>query len=248
MSGHSKWSSIKHKKARTDDKRGKVFTKLIKEITTAARLGGGDESSNPRLRQAISSSKTVNMPVSNIERAIKKGTGELPGVTYEESTYEGYGPGGVALLIEVLTDNKNRSVSDIRHILTKFNGNMAELGAVSWMFENKGLIIVEEYDGNEDSLMEIALEAGAEDFSYDDGTYEIIVDQKDLESVRNELDNSGVKYTSAEITKIPKSTVKVEGKDAETVLKLMEAMEDLEDVQIVYSNFDIDPRDMEIVS
>jgi len=248
MSGHSKWSSIKHKKARTDDKRGKVFTKLIKEITTAARLGGGDESSNPRLRQAISSAKTVNMPVSNIERAIKKGTGELPGVTYEESTYEGYGPGGVALLIEVLTDNKNRSVSDIRHILTKFNGNMAELGAVSWIFENKGLIIVEEYDGNEDSLMEIALEAGAEDFSYDDGTYEIIVAQKDLESVLNELDNSGVIYTSAEITKIPKSTVKVEGKDAETVLKLMEAMEDLEDVQIVYSNFDIDPKDMEIVS
>lgn len=248
MSGHSKWSSIKHKKARTDDKRGKVFTKLIKEITTAARLGGGDESSNPRLRQAISSAKTMNMPVSNIERAIKKGTGELPGVTYEESTYEGYGPGGVALLIEVLTDNKNRSVSDIRHILTKHNGNMAEAGAVSWIFEIKGLIIVEEYDGDEDSLMEIALEAGAEDFSNDDGTYEIIVAQGDFESVCNGLDNLGVKYTSAEITKIPKSTVKVEGKDAETVLKLMEAMEDLEDVQNVYSNFDIDPKDIEIVS
>jgi len=248
MSGHSKWSSIKHKKAKTDDKRGRIFTKLIKEITTAARMGGGDENSNPRLRQAINSAKTMNMPVSNMERAIKKGIGDLPGVTYEESTYEGYGPGGTALLIEVLTDNKNRSVSEIRHVLTKHNGNMAEAGAVSWIFEIKGMIIVENYEGDEDSLMEIALDAGAEDFSNDDGTYEIIVAQEDFEKVRNGLDESGVKYTSAEITKVPKSTVKVEGKDAEKVLKLMEAMEDLEDVQNVYSNLDIDPKDLEIVS
>ncbi|MCP4727286.1 MAG: YebC/PmpR family DNA-binding transcriptional regulator [bacterium] len=246
MSGHSKWSSIKHKKARMDDQRGKVFTRLIKEITTAARQGGGDESANPRLRQAIASAKGENMPLANIERAVKKGTGELPGVSYEEVSYEGYGPGGVALLVDVLTDNKNRTVSEVRHALTKHNGSMGELGSVSWMFETKGQILVTEYDGDEDHLMEIALEAGAEDFSDDDGTYEIITTTEDFLAVKEELDKQEIKYESAEIAKIPKSTVTVEGKDAESVLKLMDAMEDLDDVQNVYSNFDIDVEKLQL--
>jgi len=240
MSGHSKWASIKHKKARMDDKRGKIFTKLIKELTTAARIGGGDENVNARLRQAIAAAKSLNMPQSNIERAIKKGTGELPGVTYEEGTYEGYGSGGVAILIDVLTDNKNRSVSAIRHVLIKHNGSMAEAGAVSWMFEKKGQIIVEDYPGDEDSLMEIALEAGAEDIVDEEGTYEIITSQEDFEPVRNALADADIQFSSAEVTMLPKSTVRVEGKDAENVLKLLEAIEELEDVQNVYANFDID--------
>ncbi len=246
MSGHSKWSSIKHKKARMDDQRGKVFTKLIKEITTAARQGGGDENANPRLRQAIATAKGMNMPLSNIERAIKKGTGELPGVSYEEVSYEGYGPGGVALLVDVLTDNKNRTVSEVRHVLTKHNGSMGELGSVAWMFETKGQILVADYDGDEDQLMEVALEAGAEDFRDDDGTYEIITAPEDFVTVKEELDNQEIKYESAQIAKIPKSTVTVEGKEAEGVLKLMDAMEDLDDVQNVYSNFDIDVEKLQL--
>lgn len=248
MSGHSKWASIKHKKAKTDSKRGKVFTKLIKEITTAARIEGGDESSNPRLRQAIAAAKSMNMPQSNIERAVKKGTGELPGVTYEEGVYEGYGPGGVAILIEVLTDNKNRSVSDIRHILSKHNGNMAEVGAVAWIFEKKGLIVVDNFNGDEDSLMEAALEAGAEDFVAEESTYEIVAATEDFEAVKDGIENAGIKVASAEITMIPKSTVKIEGKNAELVLKLMEAIEDHEDVQNVYANFEIDPEMLREVS
>lgn len=248
MSGHSKWASIKHKKAKMDSKRGRVFTKLIKEITTAARIEGGDESSNPRLRQAIAVAKSMNMPQSNIERAVKKGTGELPGITYEEGVYEGYGPGGVAILIEVLTDNKNRSVSDIRHILSKHNGNMAEVGAVAWIFEKKGLIVVDNFNGDEDSLMETALEAGAEDFVAEDSTYEIVVAAEDFEAVKDGIENAGIQFASAEITMIPKSTVKIEGKNAELVLKLMEAIEDHEDVQNVYANFDIDPEMLREVS
>lgn len=248
MSGHSKWASIKHKKAKMDSKRGRVFTKLIKEITTAARIEGGDESSNPRLRQAIAAAKSMNMPQSNIERAVKKGTGELPGITYEEGVYEGYGPGGVAILIEVLTDNKNRSVSDIRHILSKHNGNMAEVGAVAWIFEKKGLIVVDNFNGDEDSLMETALEAGAEDFVAEDSTYEIVVAAEDFEAVKDGIENAGIQFASAEITMIPKSTVKIEGKNAELVLKLMEAIEDHEDVQNVYANFDIDPEMLREVS
>ena len=240
MSGHSKWASIKHKKARMDDKRGKIFTKLIKELTTAARIGGGDENANTRLRQAIATAKSLNMPQANIERAIKKGTGELPGVTYEEGTYEGYGSGGVAILIDVLTDNKKRSVSEIRHVLNKYSGSMAEAGAVSWMFEKKGQIIVEDYSGDEDSLMEIALEAGAEDIICEEGTYEIIAALEDFEPVRNALTEADIQFSSAEITMMPKSTVKIEGKDAENVLKLLEVIEDLDDVQNVYANFDID--------
>ena len=246
MSGHSKWSSIKHKKARMDDRRGKVFTKLIRELTTAARQGGGDENANPRLRQAVSAAKSMNMPLSNIERAVKKGTGELPGVTYEEATYEGYAPGGVAILIDVLTDNKNRSVSAIRHVLSKYNGRMAEAGAVVWMFEKKSQFIIEDYTGDEDSLMEIALEAGAEDIINDDAIYEIIAAQEDFDSLRSALIEKDIHSTSAEVTFIPKSTVKVEGRDAETVLKLMEAIEELEDVQNVYANFNIDPGKVNI--
>jgi len=240
MSGHSKWHSIKHKKARVDEKRGKIFTIIIKEITTAARIGGGDETSNPRLRQAIVAAKAENMPAQNIDRAIKKGTGELPGVTYEEATYEGYGPGGVALLIDVLTDNRNRSVSSIRHTLSKNNGSMGEAGSVAWMFEKKGQIIVDNYDGDEDSLMEICLEAGAEDFINEDGTYEIITSLEDFETVRESLESSNVPVTNAAISMVPKNTVHIEGKDAVAILKLMEALEDLEDVQNVYANFDID--------
>ena len=246
MSGHSKWASIKHKKARMDDRRGKIFSKLIKELTTAARIGGGDESANPRLRQTINSAKALNMPQANIDRAIKKGTGELPGVTYEEGTYEGYGPGGIAILIDVLTDNKNRSVADIRHVLNKHNGSMAEAGAVSWMFDKKGHIIIENYSGDEDSLMEIALDAGAEDIIEEDETYEIITSQETFDPVRNALAEGAIGISSAEITMIPKSLVKVEGTDAVAVLKLLEAIEDLEDVQNVYANFDINPSQVQV--
>ncbi len=241
MSGHSKWSSIKHKKARVDEKRGKIFTKLIKEITTAARMGGGDENSNPRLRTAIVAAKSENMPSQNIDRAIKKGTGELPGVTYEEGNYEGYGPGGAAILIDVLTDNKNRSVSEVRHTLVKYSGSMGEAGSVAWMFQQKGQIIVNSYDGDEDSLMEISLEAGAEDFSNDDGTYEIIAAPEDFESLKKSFEDENIAIASAEVTMLPKTTVEVKGKEAETLIKLMEALEDLDDVQNVYSNFDVDP-------
>ncbi len=241
MSGHSKWSSIKHKKSKLDDKRGKVFTKLIKEITTAARFSGGDESANPRLRQAIITAKSLNMPLSNIERAIKKGTGELPGVTYEEGTYEGYGPGGVAILIDVLTDNKNRSVSEIRYVLGKHNGSLAESGAVSYLFDKKGQIFIEEFKDGEDALMEIALDAGADDMVEDDGSFEIFTAQTDFESVRHALQEKNIPIANAEIALVPQTLVKVEGKNAETVLKLMDAIEDLDDVQNVYSNFDIEP-------
>lgn len=241
MSGHSKWSSIKHKKARADDKRGKIFSKLIKEITTAAKMGGGDENTNPRLRQAVISSKSLNMPSQNIDRAIKKGTGELPGVSYEEAYYEGYGPGGVAILIECLTDNKNRSVGEVRHTLTKHNGSMGEVGSVAWMFESKGQIIVEEFSGEEDDLMEIALEAGAEDFVNDDGVYEILTSLEDFEAVRKALENAEINITNAEIAKLPKNTVSVEDNNVKSILGLMEALEDLDDVQNVYANFDIDP-------
>ncbi len=246
MSGHSKWSSIKHKKSRMDDKRGKVFTKLIKEISTAARTGGSDENANPRLRQAIISAKSLNMPVTNIDRAIKKGTGKLPGVTYDEGSYEGYGPGGVAIFIDVLTDNKNRCVSEIRHALSKYSGSLAESGAVAYMFEKKGQIIIEEYSGDEDNLMEIVLEAGADDIVENEGTFEVLTTQASFESVHESLESANVPIANAEVTMIPQNLVKVEGKSAETVLKLMEVLEDLEDVQNVYSNFDIDPSQAQL--
>jgi len=246
MSGHSKWSTIKRKKEKEDAKRGKVFTKLIKEITVAARQGGGDPEANPRLRTAIQSAKASNMPQANIDRAIKKGTGELPGTIYEEVIYEGYGPQGVALLIESLTDNKKRTVSDIRYILSKHNGHLGETGSVAWMFDQKGVISVEK--ANEDELMALALEAGAEDLRPEDGGYEIITSIENLEAVKRKLEEGGIEYQSAQITRIPQSTVKLEGKAAEQTLKLMEALEDHDDVQNVYSNFDIDISIMEEVS
>jgi len=246
MSGHSKWSTIKRKKEKEDAKRGKIFTKLIKEITVAARQGGGDPEVNPRLRTAIQNAKGSNMPQANIDRAIKKGTGELPGTVYEEVIYEGYGPQGVALLIESLTDNKNRTVSDIRHILSKHNGHLGETGSVAWMFDQKGVISVE--GANEDELLALALEAGAEDMRSEDGGYEIITSIESFEPVKKKLEEGGIEYQSAQITRIPQSTIKLEGKAAEQTLKLMEVLEDHDDVQNIYSNFDIDVTIMEEVS
>ena len=239
MSGHSKWSSIKHKKGATDARRGKIFSKLIKEITVAARLGGGDPATNPRLRTAIQAAKSENMPKDNIERAIKRGTGELEGVSYEESVYEGYGPGGAAIFIESLTDNKNRAVADIRHIITKAGGNLGTSGCVAWMFEKKGYIVVEGNAVDEDTLMEIAIDAGAEDVREDNGNYEIITAVQDFETVKSAIDNMSIPYIDAEITMLPQSTVNLKGKDAEQIVKLMETLEDCDDVQKVYTNADI---------
>ncbi len=239
MSGHSKWSSIKHKKGITDAKRGKIFTKLIKEITVAARMGGGDPDANPRLRTAIAAAKSENMPKDNIERAIKKGTGELEGVNYEESTYEGYGPGGAAVFIESVTDNKNRAVADIRHIFSKNGGNLGENGCVAWMFDKKGYIAIEKNLVDEDSLMETAIEAGAEDVREDNGSFEIITEPDDFESVKAAVDNAAISYIDAEVTMLPQSTTNLEGKQALQMVKLMEALEDCEDVQKVYTNADI---------
>jgi YebC/PmpR family DNA-binding regulatory protein len=243
MSGHSKWSSIKHKKGVTDARRGKIFTKLIKEITVAARMGGGDINSNPRLRTAVQAAKSENMPKENIERAVKKGTGELEGVFYEESIYEGYGPGGAAVYIESVTDNKNRAVADIRYILNKAGGNLGSNGCVAWMFEKKGYIVVEDQSVDEDALMEVAIDAGAEDVREDNGNYEIITAPKDFEVVKTAVDKASIPYIVAEITMFPQSTVNLQGKEAEQMLNLMETLEDCEDVQKVYTNADI-PEEM----
>jgi len=239
MSGHSKWSSIKHKKGAADAKRGKVFTKLIKEITVAARMGGGDLNGNPRLRTAILAAKAENMPKDNIERAIKKGTGELEGVNYEESTYEGYGPGGAAVLVESLSDNKNRAVADIRHIFNKAGGNMGESGCVAWMFEKKGYVNIEKKAVDEEKLMEVAINAGAEDVREDDDSFEIITAVKDFEDVKSAIEKQSIPYVEAEITMLPQSTTNLEGHQAEQMIKLMEALEDCDDVQRVYTNADI---------
>jgi len=240
MSGHSKWSSIKHKKGATDAKRGKVFTKLIKEITVAARMGGGgDPASNPRLRTAIQAAKNENMPKDNIERAIKKGTGELEGVNYEESNYEGYGPGGAAILIESLTDNKNRAVADIRYIFSKNGGNLGENGCVAWMFDKKGYINIERKSVDEEIIFETAIEAGAEDIREEDNSIEIITAPEDFESVKETIDDASIPYLDAEITMLPQTTTDLKGKEAEQMIRLMEALEDCEDVQKVYTNADI---------
>lgn len=244
MSGHSKWSTIKRKKGALDAKRGKIFTKLIKEITIAARLGGGDPDGNPRLRTAIQTAKGANMPQDNITRAIAKGTGELEGVNYEECAYEGYGPNGVAILISVLTDNRNRTGAEIRHILTKNNGTMAEPNAVAWNFEKKGLFLVLQESVDEETLMELALEAGAEDFESTDDLFEIHTSPDTFETVREALEQSGIPTESAELAMLPKSTVKLEGREAEQMLRLMEALEDNDDVQNVYANFDISEEQM----
>jgi YebC/PmpR family DNA-binding regulatory protein len=240
MSGHSKWHSIRHKKGAVDAKRGKIFSRLIKELTVAARMGGGDPSANPRLRQAIASAKAENMPKDNIERAIKRGTGELDGVTYEEFIYEGYAPGGVAVLVEVMTDNKNRAAADVRYIFSKRGGNLGEAGCVGWMFDKKGLIVFEQELVNEDEILEVALEAGADDVVTSEDQFEVHTDPAAFESVKQAFDDQELRYTMAEITMLPKNTVKIDDESlAGQVLKLMEAIEDADDVQKVYANFDI---------
>lgn len=245
MSGHSKWSSIKHKKGITDAKRGKLFTKLIKEITVATRLGGGDTDTNPRLRAAIATAKAENMPKDNIKRAIKKGTGETGDVTYEEIYYEGYGPGGAAVLVESLTDNKKRAVADIRYIFSKSGGGLGEAGCVAWMFEKKGLFVFEKKETDEEALMEVVLDAGAEDIRDEESTIEVITAPEDFEQVKKALDESNMRYLLAEITMIPKSTVKLEDKQAEQMLQFIDSLEDSDDVQKVYSNFDISDKTLE---
>ena len=245
MSGHSKWSSIKHKKGITDARRGKVFTKLIKEITVAARMGGGNPDANPRLRTAIAAAKAENMPKDNVERAIKKGTGELEGVAYEEVCYEGYGPGGAAVLVESLTDNKKRTVADVRYIFSKSGGSLGEVGCVAWMFEKKGLFVFEKADTDEETLMEAVLDAGAEDIRDEETTLEVITPPEDFDGVKKALQERNMRYVLAEITMVPKSTVKLENKQAEQMLRLMDNLEDSDDVQKAYSNFDISDNTLE---
>lgn len=245
MSGHSKWHSIKHKKEATDAKRGKVFTRYIKEITIAARLGGGDPEANPRLRHAIDGAKSVNMPSDNIKKAIQRGTGELDGVTYEAFTYEGYGPGGVAILVEVLTDNKNRSVAEVRYVFSKYSGNLGEKGCVGWMFARKGLIIVDRSSIEEDELLEIVLESGGEDLKIEGETYEVITTVEEFDQVLKTIKDRNLDIESSEITMIPSSFIKLEGKQAESMLRLFEKLEDLDDVQNVWANFDISEEDIE---
>ena len=249
MSGHSKWSTIKRKKGAIDARRGKAFTKLIKEITLAARLGGGDIEANARLRQAVLAAKEENMPKDNIDRAIKKGAGELEGgANYEEVTYEGYGPGGAAVLVEVMTDNKNRTVADIRHIFSKHGGNLGENGCVSWMFEKKGSILIDKKNADEETLMELALEAGADDVSAEVSEFQIVTAPGDFERVKNAIERRGIKYIEAKVTMLSQNTVKLEEGKAEQMLKLMEKMEDNDDVQNVYANFDIADDIMEKLS
>ena len=240
MSGHSKWSTIKRKKGAADAKRGKMFTKLIKEITIAARESGGDPGANPRLRLAIDNAKAANMPADNIERAVKKATGELEGVSYTEITYEGYGPGGVAMLIEVATDNKNRSVAEVRHLFSKYNGSMGESGSVAWMFDRKGIITLPIQNKSEDEIMDIVLEAGAEDLQTEEDYFEVQTDLESFEPVRKALVAADLQIENASLQWIAKNTVNVSGDDAEKVMKIIEAMEDSDDVQNVYSNADFD--------
>ena len=248
MSGHSKWSTIKHKKGAADARRGKIFTKIIKELTVAARMGGGDPNGNPRLRSAILAAKAENMPKDNIERAIKKGTGELPGVAYEEATFEGYGPGGVAVLVEILSDNRKRTVADIRHIFSKNAGNLGESGCVSWMFDKKGLIVYEKGKIEEEKLLNLALEAGAQDVRETDKEYEVITEPAAFEQVKKQLEEARLMPAYAEISMVPQSTVRLMGKEAQQMLRLMESLEDSDDVQHVYANFDIADEEMEQLS
>jgi YebC/PmpR family DNA-binding regulatory protein len=248
MSGHSKWASIRHKKSAVDAKRGKVFSKLIKEITVAARLGGGDPEGNPRLRAAIQAAKAQNMPKDNIARAIKKGTGELAGTSYEEYNYEAYGPGGVALMIDCLTDNRNRTIADIKHIFERHGGNLGEPGCVSWIFEKKGLFVFERSSVEEEKLLDLALEAGAEDIKESDTQFEVLTDPADFEAVKKAFDDQGLSYSLAEISMIPQNTVKLDGSDAERVLSLLEALEENDDINHVYANFDIPDEVMEALS
>jgi YebC/PmpR family DNA-binding regulatory protein len=245
MSGHSKWHSIRHKKAKVDAERGKVFTKLIKELTVSARIGGGDPDMNPRLRTAMAAAKAANMPAKNIENAVKKGTGELPGVVYEEVTYEGYGPGGVALYINAMTDNKNRTVAEIRHLLNRYGGNLGESGCVAWMFDRTGLIKIPRDKYDEDELFMLAVEAGADDMKNEDSEYfEIYTDFELLDEVRTALSEKKISIASAERTMIPKNFVELDGKQAEQMLRLMDVLDEHDDVQDIYANFDIDDEVM----
>ena len=248
MSGHSKWASIKHKKGAVDAKRGKIFTKLIKEITVATRMGGKDPEANARLRTAIAAAKAENMPKENIERGIKKGTGELEGSTYEEATYEGYGPGGVAVLVEVLTDNKNRAVADVRHLFERHGGGLGAAGCVAWMFSQKGLIVLPRDQTDEERLFEVALEAGAEDIKEGEKEFEVVTEPSLFEQVKAAIEDAELTPILAEITMIPKTTTNLEGKHAQQMLTLMEVLEDNDDVNHVYANFDISDEVMEAIS
>jgi YebC/PmpR family DNA-binding regulatory protein len=245
MSGHSKWHTIKHKKGAADAKRGKIFTRLIKELTVAARSGGGDPDSNPRLRTIIAEAKANNMPRENIERAIRRGTGEEPGVSYEEIVYEGYGPGGVALMIQTLTDNKNRTVGEIRHLLGKYNGNLAAENSVAWMFTRKGQVVVEKTKADEEKLLNAALDAGADDMNDDGSAWEIVSAPESFEAVRDAVKALGLEPASAEVAMIPQNYIKLQGKDAQQMLRLMEALDDHDDVQHVWANFDIEEKEIE---
>ncbi|MBU0518027.1 YebC/PmpR family DNA-binding transcriptional regulator [bacterium] len=240
MSGHSKWATIRRKKEKTDAARGKVFTKLIKEISIAARMGGGDETANPRLRTAIAAGKAANMPAANIDRAVKKGTGELPGVVYEEVVYEGYSPGGAALLINTMTDNRNRTVGEIRHLLGKYGGSLGETGSVNWMFERKGMVTVAKEGADEDSLLELLIDYEVEDITEEEDGFEIVCAPEALEDVKQALEKAEKQIVSAELTMLPQTTVKLEGSQAKTTLNLMGLLDDHDDVQNIYSNFDID--------
>lgn len=244
MSGHSKWATIKRQKGKADAARGKLFNRLIRELTIAAR-NGGDPESNPRLRTAVSAARAANMPNKNIETAILKGSGQMEGVSYEEITFEGYGPGGIAIMIECMTDNRNRTVAEVRHVLTKYGGNLGQTNSVSWMFKSKGIIRVAKDSMAEDELMEVVLEAGAEDMSLDGEEFEILTSPDAFDPVREALEKFNIKPASAELTKIPENSVKVEGDNSSRIIKLMEAIDDLDDTQHVYANFDISDEDME---
>ena len=248
MAGHSKWAQIKRKKAIVDAKRGQVFTKIIKEITVAARLGGGDEDANPRLRQAVLSAKAANMPADNVKRAVQKGTGELPGISYEEAMFEGYGPGGVAIMVEVTTDNRKRTVAELRHLITKHGGNLGETGCVAWMFNKKGLITVEKNGVNDESLLDSILTGGGNDFSDEDDVYVVESTPDQMISVREQLEADGFSVISSEIMLTPQNSVSVEGETVKRVIQLLEALDDHDDVQKVSANFDFDDAEIEKVS
>jgi YebC/PmpR family DNA-binding regulatory protein len=248
MSGHSKWATIKHKKAATDAKRGKMFTRIIKEIMIAARGGGGDPDANPRLRKAVTDAKAVSMPADNIKRAIMRGTGELEGGQIDEVTFEGYGPGGAAVLVQVATDNRNRTVSEIRHVFSKNGGNLGEVGSVAWMFERKGQIVIEKDNAGEDQLMNLVLEAGAEDLRDEGETWEVISAPETNDAVLEAIQKAGIPTVSAEVAMLPKNLTKLEGKNAAAMLRLSEALEEHDDVQNVYSNFDVDEKELEALA
>lgn len=245
MSGHSKWHTIKHKKGAADAKRGKIFTRIIKELTVAARNGGGDPALNPRLRTIVADAKSVNMPADNIKKAIQRGTGELPGVTYEEITYEGYGPGGAALIIETLTDNKNRTVGELRHTLEKYSGNLGSSNSVAWMFDKKGYIVIEKAAADEEKLLNTALEAGADDVRDDGDNWEVLSDPSSFETVRDAVKGLGIEPASAQVAMLPQNYVKLEGKVASQMIKLMDLLDEHDDVKQVWSNFDIEEKEIE---